>query len=329
MSDDDLPSTQDPDARSRFRRQQCIELIQEGDLAWVESDLTAAHRSYITVINILSEVTEAGTVTKVFRTLRARCWRKLTKLSAEITAQHKIKDNGGGGFKNLMAAMKELKTALDDCFDPVERVKCLLELGRHNLTLVTEPPSAEQSLDEAICLLESAFVRGDGLGIQHLSKELRVALGSAYHMQLEFLTSRAAVLTRKDIDRVYFLSQASGILLANSSNVEVSTDAYRGESGSDSSAEDYFSAKLDELVIEHEQSQEEQPCAQVKKYVEAVMKQVKQLPASWLTVSINVGVSSELLLTRFSVRTLAKHPRRIECACRGLIFDSVFASVTG
>lgn len=306
MSDIDLPSAQELDVRSRFRRQHCSELIQEGDLAWAEGDFAAAHRSYITAIKILNEVAEAGVVTQVFRTLRARCWRKLTKLLAETTGKHKIEGNGDGDFKELVSGVQELKTALDDCFDPVERVKCLLELGRHTLTLVAESPSAEQSLDEAIHLLESAFVRGDGIGIQHLSKELRVALGSAYHMQLEFLTSRAAVLTRKDIDRVCFLSQASGILLANSSSVEVSTDAFRSESGSDSSAEDYFSTKLDELIIQHEQSQEEQPCAQVKKYVEAAMKQSKRLPASWLTVSINVGVSSDLLLTRFSVRTFAE-----------------------
>lgn len=301
--DDAASSSQGLDARSRFGRQQCIELIQEGDLTWAEGDLAAAHASYIAAIKMLSEVTEAGSTAKILRTIRARCWRKLVKLQGEVTAPH-VEGNGDSDFEKLMVSMKELKRALDDCLDPLEQVKCLLELGRQTLGLVTESRSEELSLEEAIRLLESAFVRGNGFGIQHLNKELRVALGSAYHMQIEISTGQAADLVREDGRRARYLSRASGVLLANSSSVEVMTDASRSGGDSDSSAEDYFSAKLDELVIQPVQSQEVSPRAQVEKYVDETVEQMKQLPASWLTIAITVGLSSELLLTRFSVRTL-------------------------
>lgn len=272
-----------------IRRQKIIELLQDGDLRQAEGDVIGAKKAYTQATMVLAEITEWPSA--FMCSLKARCWRKIVRLHATVDYQNERQFP-----TDLGNSLEHLKLAMGDCSNPVERVKCMLELGRAHLIHYDNVKLQEQfSFEDIICILETAFLRGDEFGINHLSRRLRNTLGSAYWAQMESLK------TAEDEDEVVFLARSSGFLLANSANIEISGKKH-SEADESSSPGEYFSARLHDLSNSSGRSVGISSRKQMQNYVKAIADQVEHFPLSWLVVSIIVGPSSELLVSRITVR---------------------------
>ncbi|EGZ28335.1 hypothetical protein PHYSODRAFT_471658 [Phytophthora sojae] len=177
---------------------------------FAELELNASHlekaKTAISMLSSNSRMEPSSALAMV----NARCWRKYTRHHSEI-----IDLSDTSAVETLLNSMKTLKRTLKRCGARLERVKCMLELGRINIKLLRSSSCrAFASLERTISLLEEAYSLGDCLGIAHLSQELRATLGMAYFAEIE--ESAHGDADRMDGDRARFLSWSSSALLANS-----------------------------------------------------------------------------------------------------------------
>ncbi|RLN80962.1 hypothetical protein BBJ28_00001277 [Nothophytophthora sp. Chile5] len=280
---------------SEFVEQNCNEIIQRGDVLLIDGDSQGALACYTHVIQALSTAKNACSghaSSKILARAEARCWRKLMRLKSQT---NDLTDTAA--VEELLSVMKKLKRAMKSCESRLERVKCMLELGRVNIRLLRSSSSrAFLNLERTLALLEEAYWLGDHLGIPHLSQNLRTTLGMAYFVEIE--DSAQDETDRMDGgERSSFLSWASGSLLANASSADIFDDPFSAmEMEADSLVKETMTMQLERLAgagspakLQHNPLQE---------MIGSITKRVGELPDSWLPVSLAIGLASELVVTR-------------------------------
>lgn len=303
----DVPHSQSRlESGPRFLRQQCAELVQDGDLKVADGDRRGASVAYSAAAKLLAEVDESGLCLPFLHDMRARCWRKIARLLAEDV----ILEDDAEAWTALMETLGSLESAVAQCLNPLEQVKCMLELGRQQLCLLRRYPARVPfSLENATSMLETAFTRGDQFGISHLAKELRSVLASAYIMRFEEIETSDRWLSSHDTKQLgRFLAWSSAVFLGNSSSVESKCDT-TFVSSNDSTAGEHFAERLGELSVSSQRSLEQTARETIHEQVEDTARQVMNLPAHWLTVSVSINSTSELLVTRIEVRMICHHYR--------------------
>jgi hypothetical protein len=279
-----------------FIEQECKEVVQLGDVHLNDGEFQDATSSYSKAIDTLSAVEHSDS--KVLGNVEARCWRKLTRLQSQNSSA-----SDSAAVETLLVSMKKLKRAMKACSSHLEQVKCMLELGRINTMMLRSGSSrAFTSMDRTLGLLEKAYLVGDHLGIPNLSQELRTALGMAYFAEIEE-RARGEVVVMDDGDRVTYLSWGSSVLLANACCVDVAeSDSTLDETDLDMSANEVLTMELEKLVAGPSIAQESSSPKRLRETIDAMAENVRQLPDNWAIVSLTIGLSSELVISRFPVR---------------------------
>ncbi|KAL3673406.1 hypothetical protein V7S43_001118 [Phytophthora oleae] len=275
--------------------QYCNEVVQQGDVYLNEGRQQEAMASYTKAIDVMG--TEVNHSSKRLGRVKTRCWRKLTRLQSQI-----IDFSDLTAVETLLGSMKKLKRELKSCGVQLERVKCMLELGRINIRLLrSDSPRAFMNLDRTIASLEEALLLGDHLGIPHLSQQLRTALGVAYFAEIEENARGAVNFMEKD-DRATFLSWASSSLMANAgSGYAAGKDPVSLETESDTPSQNALVVQLQQLVAGSRTRQDLAlaPCDHLARMTRNIAGEVQQLPDNWTIVSLMIGLSSELVISRF------------------------------
>ncbi|CAI5726342.1 unnamed protein product [Peronospora effusa] len=278
-----------------FIEQKCNEIVQRGDVHINEGDRQQALVCFSKAIEALDAVSvREPTLSKRFRRAIARCWRKYTRLQSQVSDFSDIK-----AADALFVSMKKLKKSMNSCGCNLERVKCLLELGRINTSLLrSASPRVFTSLGQTLALLDEAYLIGERLEIPHLRQELRAALGMAYFAEIEE-NARSEVDFTDDSNRARFLSWMSSMLLANAGSAgmavkEVST----AETNSHLSAQEALMTQLERLAANSSASHEVEKHPNLTKIADSVAEQVQELPDNWSIVSVMISSSSELVITR-------------------------------
>ncbi|KAF4134079.1 Peptidase family C50 [Phytophthora infestans] len=271
--------------------QRCNEIVQQGDVYLNEAKQQEALACYANAIEIVESAEDCRSpISKRLGRVKARSWRKYTRLQSEVSD---LSDQRA--VESLLGAMKKLKRSLKSCDIHLERVKCMLELGRINTRLLrSASPRAFNSLGRTLSLLEEAYVLGDHLGIPHLNQELRTALGMAYFAEIEENSHEDADSMDGD-ERATFLSWASSALLANAG----SGDAISVETDRDTSTPEGLVGQLERLAAGPSACQKQEPQEYLTRMAQDIAEEVQQLPDNWIIVSLMIGVSSELVVTRF------------------------------
>ena len=284
-----------------FIEQRCKEVVQQGDVYETEGDYQQALACFVRAREALDAVEDKGhfVSTRLGRA-RARCWRKYARLQSRV-----CDFSNSAVVEALLVSMKRLKQSVKACGQHLERVKCLLELGRINTRLLrSASPRAFTSLGRTIACLEEAYLLGDHLGIAYLSQELRAALGMAYFAEIEDNTGSKDDPTS---DRVPFLAWMSGALLANSGSAGMVAvkEMPSFELGSDKSPRDSLTVQLEHLAASSAPSHELESHKTLTNMVQSISKQVGHLPDDWVIVSVTITSADELVITRVQVRFFA------------------------
>ncbi|ETL87444.1 hypothetical protein L917_13360 [Phytophthora nicotianae] len=270
--------------------QKCDEIVQQGDVHLSEAKHQEALACYAKAIEIV-DVTEdcQSSISKRLGRVKARCWRKYTRLQSQTSDFSNV-----SAVKSLLVSMKKLKRSLKSCDVHLERVKSMLELGRINTRLLrSASPRAFTSLGRTLSLLEGAYLLGDHLGIPHLNQELRTALGMAYFAEIEENT-RDDASSMDGGARAAFLSWASCALLANAG----SDDAISIAMDNDTSTQDGLVVQLEQLAAGSNAFQKQEPQEYLTRMAQGIAEKVQHLPDNWVIVSLTIGLSSELVVTR-------------------------------
>ncbi|GMF37016.1 unnamed protein product [Phytophthora fragariaefolia] len=276
-----------------FIEQFCDEVVQQGDVHLAGHDKQKALSCYEKAIKVLTSFQTNGSPgLNAFTRVQARSWRKYSYLQSEISDL-----TDPSALEGLLNCMKTLKRLMKICGSRLERVKCMLTLGRINMNLLrSSSPRAFASLERTVSLMEEAYLLGDHLGINHLSRELRTTLAMAYFAEIE----ESACNDAGHIDggeQTTFLAWASGALLANASCIRES-DATDSDIGL--SAKDGLMKQLEELAARPCEPPKSPPCRRnVTETIDKISGMVQQLPSNWIIVSLAIGLSSELVITRF------------------------------
>ncbi|CAI5712629.1 unnamed protein product [Hyaloperonospora brassicae] len=285
-----------------FIEQRCKEVVQQGDVYETEGNYQQALACFGRAREALDAVEDKGHLvsTRLGRA-RARCWRKYARLQSQV-----CDFSDSAAVEALLVSMKRLKQSVKACGQHLERVKCLLELGRINTRLLrSASPRAFTSLGGTIACLEEAYLLGDHLGIAYLSQELRAALGMAYFAEIEDNTGSKDDPTS---DRVPFLAWMSGALLANSGSAGMVAvkEMPSFELGSDKSPRDSLTVQLEHLAASSAPSHELESHKTLTNMAQSISKQVGHLPDDWVIVSVTITSSDELVITR--VQTNGRAP---------------------
>ncbi|CAI5723934.1 unnamed protein product [Peronospora destructor] len=278
-----------------FIEQKCNEIVQQGDVHDNEGDQQQALACFSEAIKALNAVNDREpTLSKRFGIAIARCWRKYTRLQSQVSDFSDIKS-----AEALFVLMKKLKKSMNSCGCNLERVKCLLELGRINTSLLrSASPRVFTSLGRTLAILEEAYLLGERLGISHLSQELRVALGMAYFAEIEE-NARSEVGFTDDSSRARFLSWMSSILLANAGSAGMAVkEVSSAETNNQISAREALIMQLERLAASSSASHEVNRHSNLTKMADSVAEQVRELPNNWSIVSVMISLSSELVITR-------------------------------
>ncbi|KAG2769756.1 hypothetical protein PC129_g4280 [Phytophthora cactorum] len=271
--------------------QKCNEIVQQGDVYLNEAKQQEALACYARALEIVDTAEDCQSpVSKMLERVKARCWRKYTRLQSQTSDFSDLT-----AVESLLGSMKKLKRSLKSCDVHLERVKCMLELGRTNTRLLrSASPRAFTSLSRTLSLLEEAYLLGDHLGIPHLNQELRTALGMAYFAEMEENTHDDGN-SMDGGERATFLLWASSALLANAG----SDAAISIETDSDTPTQEALVVQLEQLAAGSRTLQKQAPQEYLARMVQGIAKTVQQLPDNWIIVSLMIGLSSELVVTRF------------------------------
>ncbi|CAH0477252.1 unnamed protein product [Peronospora belbahrii] len=274
-----------------FIEQKCNEIVQQGDVHNNQGNHQEALVCFAEAVNTLEAIKgREPTLPKSLKRVKARCWRKYTRLQSQVSDFADTK-----AVEALLVTMKRLKQSMKTCDVHLERVKCLLELGRINLSLLrSASPQVFTSLRQTLAFLEEAYMLGDHLGIPHLSQELRVALGLAYFAEIEE-NARSDVDCTKDSNRC--LPWMSSVLLANPGSASIK-EAFAEETNSSSSTRTALTMQLEALAARSTASHEMVTHTHLIKTAESIAEQVRELPDNWAIVSVMMTSSSELVITR-------------------------------
>ncbi|KAG7389738.1 Separin [Phytophthora pseudosyringae] len=275
--------------------QKCKEIVQQGGVLLYEDKQQEALRCYSKAIEVVDTAVDGQpSLSKSLGGVKSRCWRKYTRLQSQISDFSDLT-----AVETLLGSMKKLKWSLKSCAVRLERAKCILELGRINTKLLRSTSRrAFTSLGRTLAFLEEAYMLGDHLGIPHLSQELRTALGMAYFAEIEE-NARGEVDSIDGGERATFLSWASSALLANSSSGDaVEKELVSVETDSDISAHEALVVQLEKLAAGSSARQELVPHECLTRMTQEIAKKVEQLPNNWIIVSLMIGLSSELVVTR-------------------------------
>ena len=284
-----------------FLEQRCMEIVQRGDVYRNEGDYPQALACLVRAIEALDTAENQEHIdSKRLRRAEARCWRKYTRLQSQI-----CDFSDSAAIEALLVSMKRLKQSIEACDTHLERVKCLLELGRINLRLLRSASHrAFTSLGQTIAFLEEAYLLGDHLCIAHLNQELRAALGMAYFAEIEDNNGSKDELIA-DGDRVRFISWMSCALLANagSTGMVAVKEVSSVELGGDASPRDSLMVQLEHLAASSAARHELESHKYLTNMAKSISKQVEQLPDNWIIVSVTISLSHELMITRLPVRS--------------------------
>ncbi|GMF29848.1 unnamed protein product [Phytophthora lilii] len=276
--------------------QKCNEIMQQGDVHISEGEQQAGLSCFSEALKMLSDVKLQHASQRLSR-MKARCWRKYTQQQSLL-----CDFSDSASVEILLALMKKLKRSMKCCDAGLEKVKCMLELGRINVRLLrSSSPRAFFSLEQTLALLEEAYLHGDCLGIPHLSQALRTSLGMAYFAEIEEYSRNNSDTIDKN-SRSRFLCWASGALLANAESVGVvDLNTPPSDTDTDITAQEALTMQLQQLTacpIESQQHTRDK----IEEMAQITAKNVRQLPDTWTIISLTIGLSSELVITRFSVR---------------------------
>ncbi|KAI9908419.1 hypothetical protein PsorP6_004071 [Peronosclerospora sorghi] len=282
-----------------FIEQNCNEIVQQGDLHRKEGNETQAATCYKKAIESLNAVEDREIRhSESFRRVKARSLRKYTQLHSEI---HDFADSTA--VEALLISMQQLEQSMETCGVYLERVKCMLELGRINVKLFRAASRTFISLDRTTALLEEAYLLGQNLGIPYLSQELRAALGMAYLAVIE----NAGVETTSKIGckRLRFLLWMSSGLLANAGSAGMAIKEIAVESDRENVAGESFRLQLEHLAASSSTSRQHDQQRNLIQAAENIASQMQQLPDNWVIVSLMINLSSELVITRFTTNGLS------------------------
>lgn len=282
---------------SAFVKQHCNEIIQQGDLHVVDGDANAALEAFVSAVKTLELHFSRQLPSTGLMTTRSRCYRKILHLKVVHTDL-----SDPTAVEKLLLIMKKLEKTTTSCENLVERVKSMHELGCVSVHLLQFPASrAFMSIAQTISLLEEAYALGNLLGISDLNKQLRTSLGISYLLQLKEKECRDERVPAFGEISSDFLAWASAALLSNSSTIEHPVDC--------SSSADTPDLELDKCLEQLStrlslKTRVSSPREKIEEMVASVKQQVRRLPSSWVVVTVAVGVTSELVITRILVSYL-------------------------
>ncbi|KAL7691206.1 putative SAP domain, peptidase C50, separase, SEPARIN core domain-containing protein [Plasmopara halstedii] len=275
--------------------QSCDEIVQQGDVYLSEDKQQEALKCYTDAINMVDTLKDHQSFeTKRLGRVKARCWRKYTRLQSQANTF-----SNHAAVETLLRSMKILKQSLNSCAVLLERVKCMLEVGRINVRLLQSVSTrAFTSLAQTQSILEEAYWLGSKLGISYLNHELRKALGMAYFT--EFEEARQDNMDNKvGYKRATFLLWASSALLANGGSGDgIEKEPKCADRNGDGGIENTLKNKLKRRRGGSKVFKRLAPHQHLVQIAQNFAQKVQQLPDNWIIISLMIGLSSELVVTR-------------------------------
>ncbi|TMW55065.1 hypothetical protein Poli38472_013827 [Pythium oligandrum] len=252
---DDLPrpTSSTPGTRDELGSilQQGDEIMQHGDLQFLESQLDDAVASYTRALKTLHS---CSIPSKGLQTALARCYRRTVKVTLR-----QFDPKLDSSVDDLLSCLKNLKRATKQCADVVEEHFCTCQLVQASLALLrSSSGKGFLPAEKLVKMMENAYNRGDHLGIQHLSREIRLTLGIASLMMIDSL----GLTKTRSTDQIEYFSWTAAHALTNYSTVEPRQTA---------------NSTYDQVAL--------------------FSKQIARLPSNWLMVSISIGTGEEMMLS--------------------------------